>query len=86
MPMCVCADFHDGHHPECPVLREIERLTSDLMNKNRMLDVANEHNQKLEKVLDAAKFAQAVLWGSDGDKKGAIKYLDKAIAEVSDGR
>jgi hypothetical protein len=28
IPMCVCADFHDGHDPECPVLREIARLTA----------------------------------------------------------
>ena len=27
---------------------EIERLTSDLMNKNRMMDVANEHTVKLQ--------------------------------------
>jgi len=34
------------------------------------------------KVVEAAKFAQAVLWGSDGDKKGAIKYLDKTLSDL----
>ena len=36
---------------------------------------------RVEELEKAAKFAQAVLWGSDGDKKGAIKYLDKALQE-----
>ena len=34
---------------------------------------------------DAADFALAVLWGSDGDKRGAIRALERALGKHEHG-
>lgn len=66
-------DVGGSHHDDpCPACRE-KRAAADTMQA--LLD----RNKLLE---DVAEVAQAVLWSSDGDKRGAIKYLDKAIAKL----
>jgi len=65
---------------------EINRVESLLKERQKEIERLTARNELLEAVVEAAKFAQAVLWGSDGDKKGAIKYLDKALAAVPPGK
>ena len=42
-PVCACADFWSGHHPECPVLRHMEKDRAEI---ERLRDA-------LERVVDA---------------------------------
>ena len=47
---------------------------------NEMLVKHNlELNEQLAQLRRAASFALAVLWGSDGDKRGAIKALERVL-------
>ena len=43
--------------------------------------LVGEAADEIEKLRKAADFGLAVLWGSDGDKRGAIKYLEKALGK-----
>ena len=65
---------------------EIERLTSDLMNKNRMIDVANAHNTRLQaenERLRAAleKYADQEWWPEQLHHHSYLRKLAKAALE-----
>ena len=44
-------------------------------------DALEQAQARIDELEKAAQFGLAVLWGSDGDKKGAIQYLEKALGE-----
>ena len=81
-----------GDPPECD--KAADKRIAELEDKNaacesnwsnEVLDLTEEI-ERLRAVVGAAQFAQAVLWGSNGDKRGAIKYLDKALDELDKDR